>query len=245
MAALLMMTFVADAMPDETLDWAEMPDPAAQAFEDPFRTLGPEEFDDLVFAVRLRGRLQQEIGTPDERLKWQELLAETENALAAKGVDIDWLLDQREAVTARRERAATAGNPKLDGRSFTVSGYAIPAPPDSDGQPVAYLVPQLGMCSHFPPPPPNQMIRLKLDSDWVPRYMHQPIRVTGTLAIAPSDQMVMVVDGFVPMRATFQMNAEKVEALEDAQDAQNRIETLTDRMRAVRHRKSGGSDQLD
>ena len=147
------------AMSGTALDWADLPDPSVQEFEDPYRDLSPEQFDDVLFVVRLRGRLQQDKGSAEERQNWQELLTETEDALLAGGVDVDWLLDQREVVTERRRKAGTAGNPQFDGQTITLAGFAIPAPSDPDGQPVAYLVPERGMCSHMPPPVPNQMIR--------------------------------------------------------------------------------------
>jgi len=220
------------------LNWSDLRDPSVQQFEDPYRDLSPEQFDDLLFAVRLRGRLQQDRGTAEERQKWQELLAETEDALAADGIDVDWLLDQREAVTERRRRAATQGNPALDGQTVTISGFAIPAPPDADGRAVAYLVPERGMCSHMPPPPPNQMIRVRLTDDWAPTFNHEPVRLTGRLVIDPSDQQMVVVDGLMPMRATFRLDATRAEPLAHASST---TPGAADRLRAASQRKTGGA----
>uniref|UniRef100_UPI00147B5302 DUF3299 domain-containing protein n=1 Tax=Ruegeria lacuscaerulensis TaxID=55218 RepID=UPI00147B5302 len=161
-AGLVLCGYDAAATPGTALDWADLPDPSAQVFEDPYRELSAEQFDDVLYVVRLRGRLQQDSGSEEERQKWQELLTETEDALAADGIDVDWLLDQREVVTERRRKAGTSGNAQFDGRTITLAGFAIPAPSDPDGRPVAYLVPEREMCSHMPPPPPNQMIRVRL-----------------------------------------------------------------------------------
>ncbi|MEX0327081.1 MAG: DUF3299 domain-containing protein [Ruegeria sp.] len=219
------------------LEWAEMPDPAAQRFDDPFRDLTPEQYDDLVFSLRLRARLEQDIGSEEERQKWQQLLSETEAALATDGIDIEWLLSQRDAVIQRRTRAMTAGNPQFDGTEVMVSGYAIPAPPDKDGRSIAYLVPKPGMCSHLPPPPPNQMIRVQLPGDWSPDKNHEPVRLTGTLRISPSDHRINVVDGLVPMQATFVLDADTAEPLDwDAEE-----QSLADQLRAAAHRKTGGA----
>ena len=43
------------------------------------------------------------------------------------------------------------------------------------------LVPDAGMCIHVPPPPPNQMILIKLDKPERVRYMYQPILVEGII----------------------------------------------------------------
>jgi len=223
-----------------SVGWPDLPDPAMQEFDDPYRDLSPEQFDDVLFVVRLRGRLQQDVGTEEERQTWQELLLETEDALTSDDIDVDWLLEQVPVVTERRERAGAAGNPQFDGQTVTLSGFAIPAPPEADGQEVAYLVPQFGMCSHMPPPPPNQMIRVQLDGTWTPGYAHVPVRVTGTLSIDPSDREFVVVDGLVPMRATFKLDVTEIEDLSEAGDAPGAQLSLTDRIRAAAHKKTGG-----
>ncbi len=227
------------------LRWSDLPDPSAQEFDDPFRDLSAEQFDDFLFAVRLRGRLQQDIGSPQERQKWQDLLTETEEALVADQIDVDWLLSQREIVSQRRQVAASAGNPAIEDQIVTLEGFALPALPDETGRAVVYLVPAPGMCSHLPPPPPNQMIRVLLTGDWTPGYNHEPVRLTGKLSIAPTHYDMHVVDGLVPMHATFQLDAETAEPLDDDPQSRANIQTLADRLRAAVHRKTGGADLQD
>lgn len=229
------------AAPSSVLRCSGLPDPSAQDFEDPFRDLNPEQFDDLLFAVRLRARLQQDVGSTQERQKWQELLTETENSLVEDQIDIDWLLSQREVVRQRRQAADAAGNPAFEGQVVTLAGFAMPAPPDELGRPVAYLVPEPGMCSHLPPPPPNQMIRVLLTADWTPRYDHEPVRLTGRLSIAPTHFEMHIVDGLVPMHATFQMDAEMAEPLDDDPQSPENARSVADRLRAAAHRKTGAT----
>ncbi|WP_170410090.1 DUF3299 domain-containing protein [Ruegeria atlantica] len=238
--ALALAGPAAMAAPGVVLDWSDLPDPSVQIFEDPYRDLKPEQFDDVLLVVRMRSRLQQDVGSAEERHKWQELLTETEDALGEDGIDIDWLLDQRQTVIDRRTTAATAGNPHIDGQTITLSGFAIPAPEDADGRPVAYLVPERGMCSHMPPPPPNQMIRVRLNGGWTPSYFHEPVRLTGKLTIDPSDQSMMVVDGLMPMRATFLLDADNVETLATRGNGPEWTQGVVDRLRAAGSRKTGG-----
>jgi hypothetical protein len=98
-----------------------------------------------------------------------------------------------------------------------LSGFVIPAPAVSDGMATAYLVPERGMCSHTPPPPPNQMVRLRLPDDWQPREIYEPARFSGRLEIAPSSRTVRVVDGMVSMRTTFTMDVSRIETLASSQ----------------------------
>ena len=65
----------------------------------------------------------------------------------------------------------------------------------------------------MPPPNANQMVRVRLTEDWSPRSLHEPVRLTGKLSIDPSEREMFVVDGLVPMRATFAMEAESAETV--------------------------------
>ncbi len=218
--------------------WSELPDPSVQDFHDPFRALSPEQFDDLVYVLRLRSRLQQDVGTAEERQMWQQNLFETEDALAAEKIDIDRLLSQRDNVIAQRAKAGSQGNPDLEGKAATIQGYAIPAPQAPNGASIIYLVPRPGMCSHLPPPPPNQMIRVELETDWMPEYIHQSVEVTGRLTISPSNTQFVVVDGPVAMRATFLLSDAIVTQADVADSA---TQTFKDRLRAASRNKTGGA----
>ena len=67
----------------------------------------------------------------------------------------------------------------------------------------------------MPPPNPNQMIRVRLSEDWLPSYAHEPVRLTGTVSIVPTQENFHIVDGPVQMNATFLMEAEKVETFSE------------------------------
>ncbi|WP_254437001.1 DUF3299 domain-containing protein [Ruegeria arenilitoris] len=130
--------------------------------------------------------------------------------------------------------------PQLDGQTVTVAGFAIPGPIDDTGVATAYLVPERGMCSHLPPPPPNQMIRVRLKDGWEPSYVHEPVQLTGRLNIEPSERQVMVVDGLMPLRATFDLEVEAVRTLGSENDRREMEQSATDRIRAAMDRKTGG-----
>ncbi len=206
MVAGLSIPVAADsAMP---VEWQDLPDPASQEFEDPYRDLGQETLGDVVEVARLRA-MQEQTGTieGDDAVRLETSLA----SLEKQGVDADWLISQRWVVAERREAAATLGNTAFDGQEITLSGFAIPAPSEEDGASVFYLVELPGLCSHMPPPPPNQLVRIRLEEDWAPEYMHQPVSVTGRMQIDPTEKVFQVVDGDVPMKATWQLEAAAVE----------------------------------
>jgi hypothetical protein len=187
------------------LEWSRLVDQSVQNYDDPYRELAPEQLISLVTVARLRDKAAK--GEPFDE---QQLSRETASLVAAR-IDVDDLIAQRWIVAERRERAATAGNKDVDGRRVALSGFVIPAAADDDGKSTAYLVPERGMCSHMPPPPPNQLVRLRLPDNWRPQVIYEPVRVSGLLSIEPSKRAVRVVDGLVPMNATFTMDVSDVE----------------------------------
>ena len=193
------------AAPADMLSWDALPDPAAQTYDDPFAELSPEQLQTLISIVRLRERLAT--GRQVER----EDLDAAEKKLSELGVDADALISQRWVVAERRRKAASAGNPKLDGETVTIGGFAIPGPPDKDGTKIVYLVPKPGLCSHMPPPDPNQMLRLRLKGEWYPQRIHEPVAVTGRLHRDPTENSFSVVDGPVQMNATWSMDVDAVD----------------------------------
>ncbi|WP_417667584.1 DUF3299 domain-containing protein [Roseibium sp.] len=195
------------------LSWNDLPDPDAQNFEDPYSSLGYEELTSLQTIDRLRSRLKDTDGADEARPRLEARLKNELARLKASDIDPDWLISQRWVVAERRARAATAGNADLDGKAGTLMGFVIPAPLDDEGRTTAYLVPERGMCSHTPPPPPNQLIRLVISDGWYPEFLYEPIEVSGVLAIDPSDRRIRVVDGLVQMASTFTLTVERITAL--------------------------------
>jgi hypothetical protein len=212
-APVLIALFVSPVQAEDSLSWEELIDAEARLYEDPYIDLSSRQLEDLSDVVRLRARLEESGLAAQERTELEAKLRRLETGLGEAGIDVDGILAQRWVVAERRERAATAGNTALDGAKLTLAGYAIPAPPAEDGTPVAYLVPERGMCSHMPPPSPNQMVRVRLNGDWTPQYTHEPVQLTGTLCIAPSSHRIRVVDGEMAMRATYRMDAVSAKTL--------------------------------
>ncbi|WP_420333767.1 DUF3299 domain-containing protein [Roseibium sp.] len=190
-----------------------MPDRSAQTYEDPYRDLSRAQLDALLAVVRLRDELETPDLADNLRATLRQSLAEAVGVLEKAGIELDWLISQRWVVAERRERAATAGNADLDGSQATLSGFVIPAPPDAEGRFTAYLVPERGMCSHVPPPPPNQLLRLVFEEAWYPQFIYEPVKVSGRLEIDPSQRVMRVVDGPVKMVSTFTIDVTSVEAL--------------------------------
>lgn len=211
-AAMFLSTVALAGQPvPEPLSWDALPDPGAQVYEDPFLELTSDNINALSRVVQMQERIARD-GVSAADLEASEVsLSKALASLSEEGVDAYWLISQRWIVKELRETAAAAGNTALDGRFVSIGGFAIPAPPADDGTLIAYLVPVVGMCSHMPPPDPNQLIRLRLSGNWSPARINEPVKVTGRLHIVPTEQSFNVLDGAVAMVATWQLDVERAE----------------------------------
>jgi hypothetical protein len=73
----------------------------------------------------------------------------------------------------------------LNNKLVAVPGFMVPLEDDADQVTEFLLVPFAGACIHVPPPPPNQMIYVKLKgSQKAKMSFTEPIMVTGELHVA-------------------------------------------------------------
>ncbi|NOD91144.1 MULTISPECIES: DUF3299 domain-containing protein [unclassified Ruegeria] len=219
------------------IEWADLVDETAQDYEDPFVELTGKQLSALRKLVRLRAQQEKGRSTPELLDQLQVDIEATEATLAEEGVDANWLISQRWVVMERREKAGTAANLDYDGVTVSLGGFVIPAPRDEDGSQMAYIVPERGMCSHVPPPPPNQMVRLHLSDSWAPSTVYEPIVVTGQIRIEATQKELLVVDGPVLMKAAFTLEVDDVQTFGPTktsnEDSTNRASVLMGRKKAT------------
>jgi uncharacterized protein len=72
----------------------------------------------------------------------------------------------------------------LDGLKVRIPGYIVPLEADDKGNLTEFfLVPYYGACIHVPPPPPNQIIYVKLDKSVEAPEIMDPYGVKGILRV--------------------------------------------------------------
>jgi len=180
------------------IDWSRLSDPSAQEFEDPYRDLAPQQMSDLMSLVRLREQLGVEGLTTDERGQLEARTAEFEAALAAVGIDVEWLLSQRWVVADRRRHAAVATNAALDGQSVEIAGFLILAPPTES-------------------PPPNQLVRLLMKDLPETGGSCVPAVIQGTLRAEETRYEVVVIDHSLPMWSAWTLETNEVSVVDSYQ----------------------------
>lgn len=100
------------------------------------------------------------------------------------GVEVDWrLLGELDYITGKASSELTT----LNGHKVKIPGFMVPLE-DDERQVVEFLlVPSAQACIHVPPPPPNQMVYVKMAKGH--KVMMGPIWVYGTLNLVTKRSM--------------------------------------------------------
>ena len=137
-------------------------------------------------------------------------LKSLERNLIDSGINVDYLLSQRERVReARRVQAETVVE-ELNGKTIRMPGYALPLEFDGTQVKEFLLVPYVGACIHTPPPPANQIVHVKSNEGFETKSLFDPVWVTGEMSIVSSKQSLFLVDGSSDISVGYSLQASSV-----------------------------------
>jgi len=221
-AILFAFAFALDAATKE-LTWADLLPKDEASFDDPFAELSQEQLLDLGMIARIRYLLEGEKIKPDgpDAEEEKKLVAKLE----ADGVDVDWILAQRERVAAERQKAAERVDGGIDGTRIRIPGYMLPLKRDGEKVVEFLLVPWVGACIHTPPPPPNQMIHVDVPSGTVDEGRFAAIWLEGTVELKPASYDLFLVDGTRSIKVAYTMTTDQIsEYSSQESDILNQVE---------------------
>lgn len=118
---------------------------------------------------------------------WIELLPEKERRLAEEPEAFvhDYLGEDGPPM---KQTGSFATNPRLNGAFVKVPGFVVPLTMEQQGVVAEFLlVPYFGACIHVPPPPPNQIVYVRLQKPALIRTIWDPFWATGTLSTTMKD----------------------------------------------------------
>jgi hypothetical protein len=106
-------------------------------------------------------------------------LADAIRYVAEDPVEIDWrLLASLDLETGKAPAALEA----LDGKRVVIAAFIVPLEDDMQRADEFLLVPYFGACVHTPPPPPNQMVYVKMaDKKMIKIGWWDPVMFEGVL----------------------------------------------------------------
>lgn len=111
-----------------------------------------------------------------------------DNGTAGGGTDgyteTDWRMLRRLDYASGEKPPELAA---LDGKSVKIPGFVVPLDDNDTGLSEFLLVPSPQACIHVPPPPPNQMVMVRMKSGKAPQRSWGPVWIKGRLHIATMD----------------------------------------------------------
>jgi len=194
--------FPAAAEQVRQLTWIDLV-PAHLLAEDPLAEL-TEKQKDLVYRVIYTLESLPLSGTDTEEL--YEEVEKTMPSLEEAGIDIKKLM-------AKRKQVRTTMVEELNGRRVRIPGYLLPLEVSGSKATEFLLVPYIGACIHVPPPPPNQIIYVKVDqkNGYQSKSLYEPVWVTGVIAAKSMVKDLYLVDGSAGVDIGYSMQATLIE----------------------------------
>lgn len=186
---------------DDLVPWsAPIPDPFEGLDLDDKIELG------LIADVREQVKLGYIEKGDDNTVYADELTAK----LTAKGLDVDGMLAKdrafREAVAAQGREIVTS----LDGEVVRMPGYALPLELDRKAVSKFLLVPYVGACIHSPPPPPNQLVVVHLQTPYEVEDVYAPVWITGKMSAKTATEELSLVDGTAEIETGYSMKGIRI-----------------------------------
>jgi hypothetical protein len=203
---LTLLTLPAGAEKPRQLSWNDLV-PAHLLADDPLANM-TEEQQDLVYWVintldSLPGR------GPDTEEFYQEVDAAIPQ-LRKEGIDINELM-------AKRRLLQTSIVEALNGQRVRIPGYLLPLEVSAKKVTEFLLVPYVGACIHVPPPPPNQIIYVKIvqNQSYRSKNLYDPVWVTGVINAKSMEKNLYLVDGTADVDIGYSIQANLIEPYKD------------------------------
>ena len=190
------------AEPNRLLSWEDLV-PAHLLENDPLEKLS-EKQKDMVFWVihTLEALPARDPGTEE----FYKEIDEAMPSLKEAGIDIDELM-------ALRKKIRTTMVEELNGEQVRIPGYLLPLEVSAKKVTEFLLVPYIGACIHVPPPPPNQIIHVKVDQKkgYSVKSMYEPVWVDGVISVKSMVKDLFLVDGTAGINIGYTMSANRIE----------------------------------
>jgi hypothetical protein len=131
--------------------------------------------------------------------------------LEQEGVSIDRLIARNRALRETRRRRDESVVRELDGRLVRLAGYVVPLEYAGTRVTEFLLVPFAGACVHVPPPPPNQIVHVRLDNGFENAGLYTPVRVTGRLSAKGISRSLFLTDGTLDISVAYSLQGNGVQ----------------------------------
>lgn len=195
------------------IEWKVLaPENGKPFYSDPFAKLTNDQLEDLSYVVRVRGLIAEEKIAADgvDAKEAARLVGKLEQ----QGVDIVWLMVQRERVRQIRgvqvAKLATSIAKSLQNKTVTLCGFVIPIKVDEGRLTEFFLVPTMAACSHEDAPPRLQVVFVSTEKGIVSPGRRTPVQVTGKIKAEATSRNSVNGSGRVRVHSAYAMSSPEI-----------------------------------
>jgi len=207
----LLLNANAVAAESREISWDDLLPPESE-YDDVFTRLDEDTLWELGFVVDIRDQIDA-----GEQID-EETLTDYRNRIKSmedRGIDVEGLIAMRDKVVENRTAKDGLANNALNGELVRMPGYVLPLEFDGDIVTEFLLVPYVGACIHTPPPPPNQIVYVKILQEYIPEGgLYTPVWVNGTMTTEQIQSNLSFVDGSAGIPSAYAIEATSVEPYE-------------------------------
>ncbi len=219
MIAAVVFTFTAVAPAEDNqpvvIQWKTLAPAESAQYRDPFAKLSRQQLQRLGFVVRIQNLIAVEKISPDGESAVEA--AKIAGQLKKQGVDIPWLMAQREHVTLLREKQEqTVTNSiakKFYDKRVKLTGFAVPLKTVGGRITEFYLVPSFATCSHSSAPPANEVVYVSTESGIVINGRRSSVTVVGKVTAKQTIRFIPSAAGPKKITAAYVIVPEQAEVI--------------------------------
>jgi hypothetical protein len=206
--ALTLFSVPAQSEAPQQISWENLV-PKAPPLPDPVDALPLEQRQDLFDLDYLRKQTRSGSLPKGDPMFGQNI--ELTNKLKRGGISVDALLQQLEEFDMEVMRRGEMIVQDLDQKNVRLAGYALPLEFSGTGVNEFLLVPYVGACIHVPPPPPNQIVFVRVKKPFKPQSQFTPVWVTGQISAKPVTKSLSLVDGKGSVHTGYSIEGAQIE----------------------------------
>ncbi len=207
----LAFSITTSAFESQEINWEDLI-PAEAEFDDPYTKLDEDTLYELTLVAMVKDQIKEGEEVDQETIANHEKRIQD---LEENGVDVEGLIGMREEVIKEREAKLKLTNRELDGKMVRIPGYLLPLEFDENKITEFFLVPYVGACIHTPPPPPNQIVHVRVEEGYMSfGELYTPIWVDGIIRSARKNSNLSFIDGAADIPSGYMLDAINIELYE-------------------------------
>lgn len=190
------------------VDWDDLV-PKAAPIANPLDVLTiDQKYELAIVANWRRSEVKQQLDEDSTDLEDAETIV---RKLKKQGINVEDLIEKYGKYQVEVIKQSQMLVDALDGKNIRIPGYLLPLEFSDKGGTEFLLVPYVGACIHTPPPPPNQIVFVRVNKPFKAQNLYTPVWVMGRMSTKGASKSLSFVDGQSQIAAGYTLSGNKIE----------------------------------